>query len=91
VCRSQDEGRTWERVAGIAYPTAMAAGIDDQRMMMYFGTRGGMVTPVTTTQRIVSARYSALAEETNAQGAGVFRMTTLRPKQVFLPLVLRGF
>jgi photosystem II stability/assembly factor-like uncharacterized protein len=84
VCRSLDGGQDWEQLAGISWPTAMATGNDGERVMVYIGTPGGMVPPVTETRAQRAGAYDAL-------GSGVYRYTTMpfQGYRVYLPLVRR--
>ena len=92
VCQSQDDGQTWEQLDGISWPTAMAAGTDGERVMIYVGTPGGMVSPMSATGTMNPEGDGTRAGEYGALGGGVYRMTTtLSPgHQVYLPLVLKG-
>ena len=91
VCESRDNGQTWRQIAGISFPTAMATGTDGERVMTYIGTPGGMVSVASSNQAGNLVGTSAINEEYSANGAGVYRLTTLLPTDWnYLPLVMRG-
>jgi photosystem II stability/assembly factor-like uncharacterized protein len=88
--RSMDGGYTWEQVEGA--PTtdiySLAAGNDDERVVVYIGISGGVVSP--------QSQAAAAADVIPGQGeiipGGVYRLTSrLLNQRVYLPLVLRGY
>jgi len=91
VCQSQDDGQTWEQIDGISFPTAMAAGTDGQRVMIYIGTPGGMVSSMTGI-RTGGLEDNARNGGYGVLGGGVYRYTNVLPPHqwVYLPLVLRN-
>jgi photosystem II stability/assembly factor-like uncharacterized protein len=88
LCRSNDEGSTWEVVPGITYPGALAAGSDGERVVIYVGI------PVVSSEQ--SARMStangikSTSADANMIGGGVYRLTMiLHTDWVYLPLVAK--
>ncbi len=75
--RSTDGGLTWELVEGMPQSTRLAVGSDEERVVVYVGTPGG----------VVQANLEELL-----LGAGVYRWTSRLPTaRVYLPLILRGY
>ncbi len=88
LCRSNDSGNTWEIVPGMTRPIALAAGTDGERVVLYVGTPGGMVSQAGEQ---IASTPNALSGDVTILGSGVYRLTTLMPTDgVYLPLVLRG-
>jgi photosystem II stability/assembly factor-like uncharacterized protein len=86
--RSIDGGYTWEQVVGT--PTtdiySLAAGSDDERVAIYVGISGGVVSSqsrVAAVSDITSGRGSLLA-------GGVYRLTTILPTDfLYLPTIYK--
>jgi hypothetical protein len=92
VCRSQDGGQTWEALRGVAWPTAMAAGTDGERVMVHIGSAGGMAPPVTTTYAALRGEADLCTSTYSALGSGVYRYTSrLSAHRIYLPLSLRSY
>ena len=91
VCQSLDGGTTWEQLEGISFPTAMAAGTDGERVVVYIGTPGGMLSPITATVASEPGSVGAGAGEYSVMGGGVYRMTRMMTGcRVYLPVLLKG-
>ncbi len=89
LCRSNDSGNTWEIVPGMTRPIALAAGNDGERVVLYVGTPGGMVSQAGEQ---IASTPNAISGDVTILGSGVYRLTTLLPADgVYLPLVLRGY
>ena len=89
LCRRWEGTNDWEQVEGAPRPDILAAATDDKRVMLYIGTRGGLVTGiggVGTSGEVIPGWGSVM-------GGGVYRMTMapLDSYEVYLPLVLRGY
>jgi len=88
--RSLDGGYTWEQVAGV--PTtdiySLAAGSDDERVVVYVGISGGVVSPQT---QALSAS-DVIPDQDEIIPGGVYRLTTRLPTDwLYLPSLLRGY
>jgi hypothetical protein len=95
VCRTGVVGPiNWQPVNGAPRPDVLASGSDDERMVVYIGTRGGIATaassaageagPLAAPSELVPGRGFIL-------GGGVYRWTSLlQGYMVYLPLVLTG-
>ena len=87
LCRSLDDGQTWELVEGAPRPEILAAASDGERAVIYLGSPGGLVTSI--------GQRSALSLNTipgrgSVLGSGVYRMTArLQSHRVYLPSVTR--
>ena len=87
---STDEGYTWEQVEGV--PTtdiySLAAGSDDERVVVYVGISGGVVSP--QSQAAAAADGSPGLDK--IMPGGVYRWgSRLFNQRAYLPLVLRGY
>jgi photosystem II stability/assembly factor-like uncharacterized protein len=88
LCRRWEGTNDWEQAEGAPRPDILAAATDGERVMLYIGTRGGLVTGIGgagTTGEVIPGWGSVM-------GGGVYRMTMapLGSYKVFLPLVMRG-
>ena len=95
--RSTD-GQTWEQAPGVppdAGVNGLAAGRDEERVVVYIGSSGG-----TISLEAQATSELGLAEEGSdivpglgrVMGGGVYRMTTrLHNPPVYLPLVLKEY
>jgi photosystem II stability/assembly factor-like uncharacterized protein len=86
--RSMDGGYTWEQVEGA--PTAdiysLAAGNDDERVVVYIGISGGVVT--AESQAVAAA--DAKPGQDEIMPGGVYRLTTrLTSHRLYLPSITR--
>jgi photosystem II stability/assembly factor-like uncharacterized protein len=93
LCRSSDGGNTWEHVEGAPRPAAnsnnpaLAAGTDGQRVRLYIGTPGGMVSQAGAQ---TASTQNAISSDVTIFGGGVYRLTTLLPtNRVYLTFVMR--
>jgi photosystem II stability/assembly factor-like uncharacterized protein len=92
LCRSQDSGNTWEIVPGMAHPIALAAGTDRERVVIYVGSPGGVVTTAGLAHTSGVEILESIPGRGSVLGGGVYRMTTRLPNHwVYLPLVVRGY
>jgi photosystem II stability/assembly factor-like uncharacterized protein len=86
--RSTDGGQSWQRAAGmLGYVPiySLATVTATERVILYAGTTGGYVQ---------SGEVQALRVANNSGtlvSAGVYRYTTRRPRELYLPLVLRAY
>jgi photosystem II stability/assembly factor-like uncharacterized protein len=88
LCRSQDDGETWEVVPGMTRPGALASGTDGKRIVVYVGSPGGVVTAVGLATRSIPQITESVPGRGNVLGGGVYRLTTRLPTgSVYLPLV----
>jgi photosystem II stability/assembly factor-like uncharacterized protein len=88
LCRSGDGGQTWQFISGVTRPGALAAGTDGERVMLYIGSPGGLVTQIGT-QAVLP--FDVIPGRGSVLGGGVYRMTMVLPDHwVYLPLMLRG-
>jgi photosystem II stability/assembly factor-like uncharacterized protein len=90
LCRSHDYGLTWEVVPGMTNPGALAAGTDGERVVIYVGSPGGVVT----TEGLINTAGGDFIESTAAEnkilGGGVYRLTNvLYGKVIYLPGIFR--
>lgn len=88
IVRSTDAGAHWERPAGaLAYASigSMAAAVTWDRVIVYAGTAGGIVSGVSTEAQNQTDNEIPIA-------AGVYRYTTRHvwPVHSYLPLVLKS-
>lgn len=89
LCRSNDSGNTWEIVPGMTFPIALAAGADGERVVLYVGTPGGMVSQAGAQ---TASTPNAISGDVTILSGGVYRLTIPLPTNwVYLPLVLRGY
>lgn len=87
LMRSFNNGQTWEQVGEAPFPVRLATANDDERVVLYIGSPGGLAGQIGG-----QAATSAILGESTIFGGGVYRYTTLLPdQQVYLPLVLRQF
>jgi len=87
--RSMDGGYTWEQVVDV--PTtdiySLAAGSDDERVVLYVGITGGVVSP--QSQALTAS--DVIPDQDEIMPGGVYRLTTRLPTDwVYLPLLLGG-
>jgi hypothetical protein len=88
LCRSDDDGQTWEPVEGAPRPEFLDAVSDGERSVIYLGSFGGLVSSVEAQRVRV---LEAAPEEASVLGGGVYRLATrLDSHPIYLPLVLRG-
>lgn len=83
LCRSWDEGVTWESIDGAPRPSLLVVGTDGERSVIYLGTPGGLISS--------AERQSAetIPGRGNVFGGGVYRLTTtLFNERIALPIVL---
>jgi photosystem II stability/assembly factor-like uncharacterized protein len=88
--RSMDGGYTWEQVVDV--PTtdiySLAAGSDDERVVLYVGITGGVVSP--QSQALTAS--DVIPDQDEIMPGGVYRLTTRLPTDwVYLPLLLGGY
>lgn len=91
ACRSMDTGRSWQTIYGVPRPTAMVAGTDGARIVIYAASPGGMAAAEDEARVLLSLGSTATIPGAGSlMGSGVYR-TTMRPldQRVYLPLVLR--
>ena len=70
-------------------PMSLATGTDGERVVLYIGSAGGMVTQAGVQTASIA---NTVLGETTIFGGGVYRLTTLLPTDwVYLPLVVRGY
>jgi photosystem II stability/assembly factor-like uncharacterized protein len=90
LARSVDDGQSWSEAAGLLgeIPVYAVAAVEaEDRIVLYAATTGGYVGDGGTA----SAQASPLASPANdLANAGVYRYTTRRAREVYLPLVLRS-
>jgi len=87
LCRSDDDGKSWEPVEGAPRPEFLAAASDGERSVIYLGSFGGLVSSVEAQGIGI---LEAVPEDARVLGGGVYRLTTrLFGHSVYLPLVLR--
>ena len=90
LCRSRDDGATWEVVPGMANPGALAAGTDGKRIVIYVGTPGGLVTSEGSASTAGAEIIDSTAVEYGILGGGVYRLTSiLYSKFTYLPFINR--
>lgn len=88
--RSVDEGYTWEPVEEV--PTtdiySLAAGSDDERVVLYVGISGGVVT--AESRAVATAAADVIPGQDEIRPGGVYRLTTRLPShRLYLPSILR--
>jgi len=89
LCRSTDDGQTWEAVEGAPRPEFLAAAADDERATIYMGTFGGLATSIGTQSTI---SLDTLPGRGSVLGSGVYRLTArLQSQRVYLPSILRAY
>jgi hypothetical protein len=85
-----DDGQSWSEAAGLLgeIPVYAVAAVEaEDRIVLYAATTGGYVGDGGTA----SAQASPLTSPANdLANAGVYRYTTRRAREVYLPLVLRS-
>jgi photosystem II stability/assembly factor-like uncharacterized protein len=87
LCRSGDDGQTWKPVEGSPRPEMIAAASDGERVMIYLGSPGGLVTQVGE-QRMSTA--NTILGEATIFGGGVYRLTKILPTDwLYLPTIAR--
>ncbi|GAG37168.1 unnamed protein product, partial [marine sediment metagenome] len=87
LCRSANDGATWTAMGGVPRPEILTAASDDDRMLIYMGTPGGLATSAgaqtVRASNTVPGRGSIL-------GGGVYRLTMRLPShRLYLPSILR--
>jgi hypothetical protein len=85
-----DGGYTWEQVDGT--PTtdiySLAAGSDDERVVVYVGISGGVVS----FQSQALAASDVIPDQGEIRPGGVYRLTTRLPTDwVYLPVLLQTY
>jgi hypothetical protein len=83
-----DGGYTWEQVEDVPATDiySLAAGSDDERVVVYVGISGGVVSP----QSQAAAVSDGIPDQSEIRPAGVYRLTTRLPTDwMYLPLVLK--
>jgi photosystem II stability/assembly factor-like uncharacterized protein len=95
LCRSRDGGRSWEKVDGAPSVTALAVSSDEERLVVYVGSSGAVISlqEQAAGVREAAAEVSELIPgRGSVTGAGVYRMTSVLANQwVYLPLILRTY
>lgn len=90
LARSVDDGQSWSEAAGLLgeIPVYAVAAVEaEDRIVLYAATTGGYVGDGGTA----SAQASPLTSPANdLANAGVYRYTTRRAREVYLPVVLRS-
>ena len=87
--RSFDNGKTWALVEGAPVPIRLATATDGERVVLYIGSAGGMVSQVGVQTTSIP---NTISGDVTIFGGGVYRLTTLLPTDwVYLPLVVRGY
>ncbi len=86
--RSADEGYTWEQVEDVPITDiySLAAGSDGERVVVYVGISGGVVSPKPQA----TGTSDAIPGRGRVKPAGVYRFTTLPNRWVYLPLVFKA-
>jgi photosystem II stability/assembly factor-like uncharacterized protein len=88
LCRSADGGYTWEFLEGSPRVIVLAEGSDGERVVIYVGTGGGVVTQ----QTIAAAVPEVIPGRGSLISAGVHRMAFRLPAYwLYLPLVARSY
>jgi photosystem II stability/assembly factor-like uncharacterized protein len=85
--RSYDGGQNWLPVKGVPRPYVLAAGSDNERVVVYVGSLGGVVSaggPVALASQAIPGRG-------NVMGGGVYRLTTRLTPPLYLPLVVKAY
>jgi hypothetical protein len=84
--RSFDDGQTWEQVPAAPYPNRLATAADEERVILYIASPGGLAGQVGG-----QAATRAVEGQVTILGGGVYRYTTLLPSHhwVYLPLILK--
>jgi hypothetical protein len=91
LCRSLDGGATWQYVSGMTRPGALAAGTDGERVLLYVGSPGGIVTTEGLDNRSPEI-LEPIPGRGSVLGGGVYRYTTLLPDhQIYLPLLFKSY
>ena len=88
--RSMDGGYTWEQVGGAptTHVYSLAAGSDDERVVVYIGVSGGVALP----QSQAAAASDVTPGQDEIRPGGVYRRSNwLLNQQTYLPLVLRKY
>ena len=85
-----DGGYTWEQVEGA--PTtdiySLAAGSDDERVVVYVGISGG----VASAESQAAAASDVIPGQGEIMPAGVYRWgSRLLNQRVYLPLIFKGY
>jgi photosystem II stability/assembly factor-like uncharacterized protein len=88
LCRMAESDYVWEAVEGAPRPDFLVSAADGERVMLYIGTRGGLVSEpgrAGIAGEIIPGRGSVM-------GGGVYRMTYVRlDYRIYLPLVVKGY
>jgi len=86
LCRSDDDGQSWEPVEGAPRPEILAAASDGERAVIYLGSPGGLVTSIEQQSAL---SLNTIPGRGSVLGSGVYRMTTpLQRHRVYLPSVM---
>lgn len=89
LCRSSDDGQSWQSIPGIPRPEILTGASDGERSIIYLGTPGGLAYQAGAQ---AAATPNAIAGDVTILGGGVYRLTTRLPTDwVYLPLALRGY
>lgn len=91
ACRSMDVGDSWNTIYGVPRPTAMVAGTDGERIVLYAASPGGMAAAEEGTHALTDrGPDDDIPGLGNVLGSGVYR-TTLQPfdQDLYLPLLTR--
>jgi photosystem II stability/assembly factor-like uncharacterized protein len=91
--RSRDNGQTWEHIAslpGDAIVYALAAGMDEERVVLYVASSAGLATSAAQADNAENIAAEIIPGVDSVMNAGVYRLSTRRLNQhTYLPLVLR--
>jgi hypothetical protein len=87
LCRSVDDGLTWESIEGVPRPEILTAASDGERSILYMGTPGGLVSSAGTQ---TENTLVAASQEYSILGGGVYRLTKLIYDEfIYLPGITR--
>ena len=85
LCRSSDDGQTWEPVEGAPRPEILAGASGGERAVIYLGSPGGLVSS-PEAQSTISAE--TIPGRGSTLGSGVYRWTSrLQSHRVYLPSI----
>ena len=85
LCRMWESDYVWEAVEDAPRPDVLVSATDGERIMLYLGTRGGLVSDLG----VAGTAGETIPGWGSVMGGGVYRMTMLRlGYRVYLPLVL---
>ena len=87
LCRSTDDGNTWDIIEGVPRPEILTAASDGRRSVIYLGVPGGLA--YQAGGQTISLP-NAITGDVTIMGGGVYRLTMLLPTDwVYLPLIVR--